>query len=118
MSSQTPKVADEVMASADTPLHAALGRKIREGRHAVGLTQAQLAERIAVSRSSLTNMELGRQRLLIDQLYKVASELNMKPADLLPSRLEIISASQSDAVELIPESVQRFADRILDKGTS
>ena len=100
-------------------LHTALGKKIREKRQSSGLTQAELAARIEVSRSSLTNMELGRQRLLIDQLYKMADVLNTNPQDLLPSRAEIISASRESVDEPIPASVQRFADRIRarDSGT-
>lgn len=99
----------------DDELHAALGKKIREQRQLSGLTQAELAARIDVSRSSLTNMELGRQRLLIDQLYKMAEVLNTSPKDLLPSPSEIISSSRNSADEAIPDSVQRFAERVLQK---
>ena len=98
-------------------LHAALGKRIRDKRQSVGLTQAQLADRIEISRTSLTNMELGRQRLLIDQLYKMADVLNMKPQDLLPLPGEIIGASKSAASDTaIPPSVHRFAERVRSRG--
>src|SRR5689334_3680258 len=74
-------------------LHVALGRKIREKRQDSGLTQAQLADRIRISRTSLTNMELGRQRLLVDQLYKMADVLSTSAKDLLPEREEIKTAN-------------------------
>jgi transcriptional regulator with XRE-family HTH domain len=94
-------------------LHAALGKKIRDRRISSGLTQAELADRIAISRTSLTNMELGRQRLLVDQLYKMAEVLNTKPQDLLPAPVDIVSASaRSKAPEAIPESVHRFAEKV------
>jgi transcriptional regulator with XRE-family HTH domain len=94
-------------------LHVALGRKIREKRQASGLTQTELAERVSISRTSLTNMELGRQRLLIDQLYKMAEVLNSKPQDLLPQPSEVVKASKAQIPdEPIPESVHRFAERI------
>jgi len=95
-------------------LHAALGKKIRNKRLSSGLTQAELADRIAISRTSLTNMELGRQRLLVDQLYKMAEVLNTKPQDLLPLPAEIVSASVKSAAaeNAIPESVHRFAEKV------
>ena len=98
-------------------LHAALGKKIRERRQASGLTQMELADRVSISRTSLTNMELGRQRLLIDQLYKMAEVLNAKPQDLLPQPSELVSASKRQTPEEpIPESVHRFAERIRLRG--
>jgi transcriptional regulator with XRE-family HTH domain len=104
---------DEVSSDSDE-LHVALGKRIRQKRLSSGLTQAQLAERIAISRTSLTNMELGRQRLLVDQLYKVAEVLNTLPRDLLPGPTEMVAAAaaNNDAREAIPESVHRFAQKL------
>lgn len=98
----------------DSALHAALGKRIRDRRVSSGLTQAQLANRIAISRTSLTNVELGRQRLLVDQLYKMAEVLNAQPQDLLPGTSEIVSASikNSAADEPIPDSVHRFVEKV------
>jgi DNA-binding XRE family transcriptional regulator len=39
----------------------ALGTRLAACRHAVGLNQAQLAERIGFSRSTIANVETGRQ---------------------------------------------------------
>jgi transcriptional regulator with XRE-family HTH domain len=99
-------------------LHAALGKKIKEKRRANGLTQSELADAISISRTSLTNMELGRQRLLIDQLYKMAAALNAKPQELLPQPSELVSAAKArEAVDAtLPESVQRFAEKIRSRG--
>lgn len=103
---------DEVSADS-SDLHVALGKRIREKRLSSGLTQAELAERIAISRTSLTNMELGRQRLLVDQLYKVAEVLNTQPRDLLPAPTELVGAGPKINVhEAIPESVHRFAQKV------
>lgn len=97
----------------DGDLHAALGRKIRQRRQSSGLTQAELADRLSISRTSLTNVELGRQRLLVDQLYKMADVLNTKPHDLLPQPSEIIGTSSNAAPqEPLPESVHRFVTKV------
>lgn len=92
-------------------LHAALGRKIRDKRKDSGLTQSELADRISISRTSLTNVELGRQRLLVDQLYKMADVLETSPRDLLPGPEEIISAKVARD-EPMPESVNRFIEKV------
>jgi transcriptional regulator with XRE-family HTH domain len=107
-----------VFAMNEDDLHAALGKKIKEKRQANGLTQTELADAISMSRTSLTNMELGRQRLLIDQLYKMAAALNAKPQDLLPQPSELVSASKAREAgdESLPESVQRFAEKVRNRG--
>jgi transcriptional regulator with XRE-family HTH domain len=98
-------------------LHVALGRKIREKRQANGLTQTELADAISISRTSLTNVELGRQRLLIDQLYKMAEALNARPQELLPQPSDLVSASKDrKSDDAIPESVHRFAERVRSRG--
>jgi transcriptional regulator with XRE-family HTH domain len=97
----------------DGDLHTALGKKIRQQRQSSGLTQAELADRLSISRTSLTNVELGRQRLLVDQLYKMADVLNTRPQDLLPQPSEIIGASSNEAPqESLPESVHQFVRKV------
>jgi transcriptional regulator with XRE-family HTH domain len=65
-----------------------LGRAIRLRREALGVTQGQLGERIGLSRTSVTNIERGRQRLLIDQFCRLAEELGCERDDLLASALK------------------------------
>lgn len=62
--------------------YAALGAAVRLRRDQLGLTQTELSERVGLSRTSITNIERGRQRLLADQLHAVASSLRI-PADAL-----------------------------------
>lgn len=61
-----------------------LGRRIRLARTG-RFTQAELAQKIGLSRTAVTNIECGRQRLLVDQLVDIADALNVSAADLLPS---------------------------------
>lgn len=65
--------------------HEQLGRRIRSARDGK-MTQEQLAERVGLSRTAITNIECGRQRLLVDQLIEIADALEVSAADLLPSR--------------------------------
>ena len=57
---------------------------MRQRRRRLDLPQADLARRLGVSRATLANIETGRQRILVHQLYSLAKALDMKLADLLP----------------------------------
>lgn len=76
--------------------YADLGAKIRARREAMGLTQAALADEIGISRTSLTNIEGGRQRLLVDQLAQLCSTLSVSPSELVPPNPKsVVTAPQS-----------------------
>lgn len=76
-----------------------LGRAIRSRREALGVTQGQLGERIGLSRTSVTNIERGRQRLLIDQFCRLAEELGCERDDLLASALKSKGGSSKGSVD-------------------
>jgi transcriptional regulator with XRE-family HTH domain len=65
-------------------LYDQLGTLIRIRRKKLLLTQHDLAARIGISRASLANMETGRQKVLVHQLYSLATALDLAPSDLLP----------------------------------
>jgi transcriptional regulator with XRE-family HTH domain len=48
------------------------------------LTQEKLAQRVGISRASLANIEVGRQSVLVHQLYALAEALKLNPSDFLP----------------------------------
>jgi transcriptional regulator with XRE-family HTH domain len=62
-----------------------LGRAIRRAREDAGQTQSKLAAEIGLSRTALTNIELGRQRLLVDQLCSIANSLEVDTQVLINS---------------------------------
>lgn len=51
------------------------GRAVREARTEVGLTQADLARRLDVNASYITNLEAGRVNVTIGQLAGIAEAL-------------------------------------------
>lgn len=62
-----------------------IGALVAARRGALGLTQAEVAAKVGVSRPSLANIEVGRQRVLVHQLYAIARALEVEdPRDLLP----------------------------------
>lgn len=48
-----------------------------------------MAQRVGLSRTSITNIESGRQRLLLDHLYELAGALGIEPGQLMPVRTEL-----------------------------
>jgi transcriptional regulator with XRE-family HTH domain len=67
----------------DAEIYEALGRAIRAKREERRMTQGELADLVELSRASVTNIELGRQSVLVDQLCRFARALEVQPADLL-----------------------------------
>lgn len=64
-----------------------LGELIRQHRerHEERLTQEELGRRVGLSRTSIVNIEKGRQHPAVHQLYVFAKELKVTPQALLPS---------------------------------
>lgn len=56
-------------------------KKLRKDKH---ITGEALADRIGLSRSSIVNIEKGRQRLKLKNLYKIASALGVGIHKILP----------------------------------
>ena len=61
-----------------------VGRRLREVRTSAHLTQAQLAKAVDMTRSSIANLEAGRQRVPLHLLIWIAEIVDVRPADLLP----------------------------------
>lgn len=65
-----------------------IGSRIRAARLERGLSQAALAEGVGLARTSITNVERGRQRIQVHTLIDIASALDADPRSLLPDRPE------------------------------
>ena len=65
-------------------LYLELGLLVRKNRRKLELTQDALGERVGLSRTSITNIESGRQKILIHQLFLLAEALDVTPQALLP----------------------------------
>ena len=80
-----------------------LGAMVRARREQEGMTQSQLAGRVGMTRTSITNIEKGRQKVQLDTLYDIAAALDTSPAELLPSA-EKVEASAT--VVRMPEDAK------------
>lgn len=65
------------------PVYRSLGAKIEQLRTTLGWTQDELAEKVCLNRTSVTNIEAGRQRILLHDVDKFATAFNIQPKVLL-----------------------------------
>ena len=63
--------------------HISVGIRIRMIRETLGLSQVDLAKRVGLQRVAVTNIEVGRQRLLLDGIERFATALGTTPKHLL-----------------------------------
>ena len=62
----------------------AVGRRVRKARRARSLTQEVLASLVSLTRTSITNIEKGRQKILLHTLADLAKALQVEYVALLP----------------------------------
>lgn len=66
-------------------LYKAFGKMVKLHRERQSdLTQEKLGHRVGLSRTSITNIEKGRQHVALHQVYAIAEALNVPPEILLP----------------------------------
>ena len=67
-------------------IYAELGRAVATRRKMVGLTQAEVAKAVGISRASIANIESGRQKVLLHQVYGLMKALDLKAiTELVPA---------------------------------
>lgn len=87
-------------------LYTEFGKILKQKRSQVNLTQEDLAARIKLGRTSVTNIEKGRQQVSLEVLYDLARALGVEPKDLLPDNTPLGSLSpvmESEVSEFDPE---------------
>ncbi len=105
----------------------ALGARIAQARKDADLTQVQLAERLGIPQPQLASYEVGRRRVPVSLLPRLARALSVAVEELIdgeaaaqplqgrtrrgpPSRLE----QQLDAISRLPKAKQKFVVEMLD----
>lgn len=78
-------------------IYRGVGRKIRQTRESQHLSQDSLAQQLGISRTSMVNIEAGRQRAPLHVLWQIAELLETKLTLLIPTPQELL-APQSHAV--------------------
>jgi transcriptional regulator with XRE-family HTH domain len=97
-----------------------IGGLIRQRRKQLKLTQEKLAPLAGLSRTSLANIEGGKQKVLVHQLFAFASALGVEPADLLPRRVRRGAASYEVkfSTDLPAHQRAQLARLLMDESTT
>jgi transcriptional regulator with XRE-family HTH domain len=74
-----------LVAAPQDPFYVELGRRIRTARKEKKLTQEKLASVVQLTRTSITNIECGRQPVLAHHLAALARALDVSIESLLAS---------------------------------
>lgn len=87
-------------------------RKLREQQDGARgrMTQAELATKIGLERTSVTNIEKGGQKVPLHVLFRLCEVLKVSVAELLPA----ISEVQLDGGETSNTTSVAFGDRLME----
>jgi transcriptional regulator with XRE-family HTH domain len=99
-------------------LYTEFGKSLRRHRQARSLTQEQLGAQIGLSRTSIVNIEGGRQHVLLHQIMALARALGLSARDLLPSQSPRDAGSQLEPVDLpsgTEEQLTEWAKKIVQE---
>lgn len=96
-----------------TDLIKLVARRIRDAREAAGLTQAELADALGVTRAAITSIENGRSALTLKNLEELPRILNQPlsyflgiESDLTPDESELLGLYRA-----LPEGFPRQSAR-------
>ena len=102
---------DRELMSQQNEYYLVVGSKIREHREKAGLTQVELADAVGLSRTSLTNIERGRQRLMLDQFDSICRAVGVSVAELLAAPEKIVKTGNATRHHRVP-SVVKFLEAV------
>ena len=85
------------------PVSSGLGARIRTARRDAGLSQGQLAERLATTQSAISLYEAGQRSVGIDMMLNVARILNRPLHYFLGEEGDMLYVKDSDIAGLIGE---------------
>lgn len=73
------------------------GNCLKKARKSAELTQGALADLVGLNRTSITNMENGRQHVSLHVLFRLANALGIHVYDLLPDLGHISEIEKIDS---------------------
>jgi len=76
----------------DKKLYALLGERIKRLRRMQSpeMNQEKLGQILGLTRTSITNIERGKQKLTVDALYKLCETFSVEVSALMPALSEVV----------------------------
>lgn len=78
-------------------LYRAFGKAIANRRRQIGLTQAQLAEAVGLSRGSIAHIERGSQKVFLHQILALTDALQLESSHMLVPTRAIMTSGETSA---------------------
>ena len=89
------RICDSFAVSMEMEIYRQLGLAIAARRAELGITQADVAAKIGLTRASLANIETGRQKVMLHHVYRILEALKLKSIlDLLPARFVFAESAE------------------------
>lgn len=81
-------------------LYAHIGRRISEVREAQEprVSQEELARVLGLKRTSVTNIEKGKQKLTLEAVYRICERFNLELSDILPEIGDVVLPTSQPVV--------------------
>lgn len=105
-------------------IYVAIGRNVRRERQRLKWSQEDLAGRVGFLRTSVANIEAGRQRVPLHTLCEIAAAFDVMPGRLLPAEMFPADmremAQQAEAAEKKLLEIRWYLEELLrglPKGT-
>ena len=109
---------DSPLGFSEDDLYIAIGKRIRAARERVGLTQEALGDLVGLGRTSITNIERGRQRMTVHTLFGLADAVGEVPAALLPTAPSEPAPALDSVIGLSDEERQWIRTVVSPAGSS
>jgi transcriptional regulator with XRE-family HTH domain len=94
-----------------------VGERVRDARkRANNMTQKALAMTIGLTRTSLTNIEKGRQKILLHTFSDLAVALGVDPVDLLPKKEKVLTGLGVTLPDSLAPDERGFIERAIGAG--
>ena len=93
-------------------------RAVRKRNAERRINQDDLAGALEVTRTSVSNIERGRHRIFLDQVYVAAKQLGVEVAELLPTMDEVFRETLSTGQAMKPDAardVSAMVDSLLER---
>lgn len=100
------------MKIADAELYRIVGERLRERREEMELKQSDVAAEVGLRRTSITNIEAGKQKPPLHVLYGLCLALDIELSQLLPTNMEVLAQTavtvnyDKEATRVPPQAAQ------------
>lgn len=96
-----------------------VGQRVREARkRANNMTQKALAMTVGLTRTSLVNIEKGRQKMLLHTFTDIATAIGANVSDLLPRNEKMLTGLEGKLLASFSPEERGFIERAIGAGGS